>query len=193
MITEFMIEMEQEQIPVEVIRSKRRSMALEIRSDGSVLARAPLRVSDRTLRKFVASHARWIYEKRQRMFERRQQLAQHPYEFPVWEEMTTAQKKEVKEVITRRVVYYAQQMGVDYSGISVRNQKSRWGSCSAKGNLNFNYRLAYLPADLLDYVVVHELAHRRHMDHSAAFWQEVADYFPDYKQCRRRLSDILLS
>ena len=89
MITEFVIEMEQEQIPVEVIRSKRRSMALEIRSDGSVLARAPLRVSDRTLRKFVASHARWIYEKRQRMFERRQQLAQHPYEFPVWEEMNS--------------------------------------------------------------------------------------------------------
>ena len=81
-------------------------------------------------------------------------------------------------------------MGITFGRITVRNQKTRWGSCSEKGNLNFNYLLYFLPEELLDYVVVHELAHRRHMNHSGEFWAEVGKYFPEYKECRKKLKKI---
>lgn len=191
-MTELIIALENEEIEVEIVRSKRRSMALQIRTDGSVLARVPMRISDRTIRRFVTSHARWIEENRSRMFARRQHLAENPYDIPAWESLTASDKKIAKQKIIERVDYYADCMGIDYGSISMRNQKSRWGSCSSKGNLNFNYRLAYLPQELLDYVVVHELAHRRHMDHSKAFWQEVETNYPAYKDCRRILNDIML-
>ena len=193
MLTELIIALENEEIEVEIVRSKRRSMALQIRTDGCVLARVPMRVSDRTIRRFVTSHARWIEENRSQMFARRQYLAENPYDIPGWESLTASDKKIAKQKIIERVDYYADRMGIDYGSISMRNQKSRWGSCSSKGNLNFNYRLAYLPQELLDYVVVHELAHRRHMDHSKAFWQEVETYYPAYKECRRTLNDIMLA
>ncbi len=193
MLTELIIALENEEIKVEIVRSKRRSMALQIRTDGSVLARVPMRVSDRTIRRFVTSHARWIEENRSQMFARRQYLAENPYDIPEWESLTASDKKIAKQKIIERVDYYADCMGIDYGSISMRNQKSRWGSCSSKGNLNFNYRLAYLPQELLDYVVVHELAHRRHMDHSKTFWQEVETYYPNYKECRRILNDIMLA
>ena len=80
-------------------------------------------------------------------------------------------------------------MQVEYQRVTIRNQKTRWGSCSSKGNLNFNYRLFYLPEELLDYVVVHELAHRRYMNHSPQFWQEVETYCPDYETCRKKLGE----
>jgi hypothetical protein len=89
-----------------------------------------------------------------------------------------------------RLRLYAPRMGVTYNRVTIRNQKGRWGSCSAKGNLNFNYRLHYLPEELMDYVVVHELAHRIHMDHSAAFWAVVEAYDPDYRNCQKRLREI---
>ena len=73
-------------------------------------------------------------------------------------------------------------MQVDYGRITIRNQTGRWGSCSSTGNLNFNCLLMLAPTSVQDYVVVHELSHRRHMDHSAAFWQEVASVLPDYKK-----------
>ena len=188
-MTELIIALENEEIEVEIVRSKRRSMALQIRTDGSVLVRVPMRVSDRTIRRFVTSHARWIEENRSQMFARRQYLAENPYDIPEWESLTASDKKVAKQKIIERVDYYADCMGIDYGSISMRNQKSRWGSCSSKGNLNFNYRLAYLPQELLDYVVVHELAHIAHKNHGPQFWALVERYLPDYRARRAMLRE----
>lgn len=193
MLAELWISLDNEEIEVEIIRSKRRSMAIQIRTDGSVVVRVPMHASDRAIKRFVSAHARWIADNRGQMFERRKKLADNPYDIPAWESLSAADKKIAKQKIMEHVDYYARRMEIDYGSISMRNQKSRWGSCSSKGNLNFNYRLAYLPEELLDYVVVHELAHRRHMDHSAAFWEEVETYYPAYKKCRQMLNDILLA
>lgn len=193
MLAELWISLDKEEIEVEIIRSKRRSMAIQIRTDGSVVVRVPMHASDRAIKRFVSAHARWIADNRGQMFERRKKLADNPYDIPAWESLSAADKKIAKQKIMEHVDYYARRMEIDYGSISMRNQKSRWGSCSSKGNLNFNYRLAYLPEALLDYVVVHELAHRRHMDHSAAFWEEVETYYPAYKKCRQMLNDILLA
>ena len=86
------------------------------------------------------------------------------------------------EVIPTRVEYFANIMGVTYGNITIRNQKTRWGSCSSKGNLNFNCLLMLAPSEILDYVVVHELCHRKQMNHSKAFWLEVEKVLPDYKE-----------
>lgn len=193
MLAELWISLDKEEIEVEIIRSKRRSMAIQIRTDGSVVVRVPMHASDRAIKRFVSAHARWVADNRGQMFERRKKLADNPYDIPAWESLSAADKKIAKQKIMEHVDYYARRMEIDYGSISMRNQKSRWGSCSSKGNLNFNYRLAYLPEELLDYVVVHELAHRRHMDHSAAFWEEVETYYPAYKKCRQMLNDILLA
>lgn len=193
MLAELWISLDKEEIEVEIIRSKRRSMAIQIRTDGSVVVRVPMHASDRAIKRFVSAHARWIADNRGQMFERRKKLADNPYDIPAWESLSAADKKIAKQKIMEHVDYYARRMEIDYGSISMRNQKSRWGSCSSKGNLNFNYRLAYLPEELLDYVVVHELAHRRHMDHSAAFWEEVETYYPAYKKCRQMLNNILLA
>ena len=94
-----------------------------------------------------------------------------------------------REVLTNRVEYYHRFTGGHYTSITIRDQKTRWGSCSSRGTLSFNYRLIYGPAGPLDYVVVHELAHRRHMNHSQRFWEEVEKYCPDYRNCREKLKE----
>ena len=94
-----------------------------------------------------------------------------------------------KRIFPERTAYFALRMGVDYGRITIREQKTRWGSCSSKGNLNFNWKLVLLAPELLDYVVVHELAHRREMNHSKNFWKIVEAELPDYRERRRRLKE----
>ena len=95
-------------------------------------------------------------------------------------------------LLEERVAYFAERMDVTYGRIAIRNQKTRWGSCSSAGNLNFNIHLADMPEELLDYVVVHELAHRREMNHSQAFWRIVETQLPDWRERRRRLKEYSL-
>lgn len=108
-------------------------------------------------------------------------------------EFTKQQKKllmdRAKSVIPPRVHYYARTMGVTYGRISIRMQKTRWGSCSSDGNLNFNACLVNAPREIMDYVVVHELCHRKEMNHSPRFWAEVEKVLPDYKERRQWLRD----
>ncbi len=93
------------------------------------------------------------------------------------------------EFIPKRVKYYTKIMGVSYGRITIRNQVSRWGSCSAKGNLNFNCLLMLCPAEVLDYVVVHELCHPKEMNHSKKFWNEVSQFYPGYEQHKKWLKE----
>ena len=97
--------------------------------------------------------------------------------------------KIARDIFTRKTEYYARLMGVTYGRISIREQKTRWGSCSSKGNLNFNWRLILAPEEVLDYVVVHELAHRREMNHSKAFYAVVESMLPDYRRAQKWLRD----
>ncbi len=92
-------------------------------------------------------------------------------------------------VYPQRVAYYARLLGVTYGRITVRMQKTRWGSCSAEGNLNFNVLLLLAPEAVLDYVVIHELCHRKFMNHSADFWRCVGEIMPEYKAHRKWLKD----
>lgn len=167
---------------VEVIRSARRSLSLEIRPDGTVLVRAPMRTGMPQIRAFVDKHREWI-EKKLR------QQAQRPQAEKLSGEALAALKKEGKQRFAERAAHYAPLLGVRYGRVAVRCQKSKWGSCSAKGNLNFNCLLLLAPPEVLDYVVVHELCHRLEMNHSERFWRSVAAVLPDYPQRRQWLRE----
>ena len=174
-------------LSVLLVRSSRKTLAVQIRADGTVIARAPLRMPKDRILYFLSEKASWIRMQQGRMQERekmRQQARIH---------LDAAQEKELREraksVLAQRTAYFARQIGVTYGRITVRDQKTRWGSCSQTGNLNFNFRLILAPSEVLDYVVVHELCHRRQMNHSAQFWQEVAQVLPDYRERKAWLTE----
>ena len=114
-------------------------------------------------------------------------------ERPPVEKLTMQEIQELADqavkVIPQRVAYYAPKIGVDYGRITIRNQKTRWGSCSANGNLNFNCLLMLTPSEVIDSVVVHELCHRKEMNHSDRFYAEVLRVFPDYWKWNRWLKE----
>lgn len=156
-------------------------MALQVSEDGTITVRAPYRVPVREADLFVESHRDWIFA-RIASYERMRAVK------PVY---TDAERKagmeQAKNVFAAKCRTFAAQMGVTYGRITVREQKTRWGSCSSKGNLNFNWKLVLMPEEILDYVVVHELAHRKEMNHSTAFWAVVGSVIPDYRARRQWL------
>ena len=170
----------------EVIRSNRRSISIQIKRDGHVLVRAPKFMSDIDIDAFVESKADWITKHLQEL--------QMESDSHCEEELLTVKDIEklkalARNVIPAKVAYYARLLGVSYGKISIRMQKTRWGSCSREGNLNFNCLLMMAPPDVLDYVVIHELCHRFEMNHSAKFWARVEKAMPDYRVHRQWLKD----
>ena len=161
-----------------LIRADRKTMSLKVEADGRLIVRAPLRMPVREADLFVENHKDWILS-RLAAYE-----AQKANKRVYSEEERRKGKILAKRVLEQKCEWFAAQMSVTYGTISVREQKTRWGSCSAKGNLNFNWKLVLMPEEILDYVVVHELAHRKEMNHSPAFWSIVEQYVPDYKEKR---------
>lgn len=173
---------------IRVVRSGRRSVALQIDGDLRLTVRAPYRMPDREIRNFLEEKSSWIEKNMRRMERRQAELRVEPSELLTVEQLRTL-AKEAAEYIPERVAFYASQAGVSYGRITIRNQRSRWGSCSSRGNLNFNCLLMLTPPEIIDYVVVHELCHRREMNHSPLFWREVERILPDYKARRKWLKE----
>ena len=163
---------------VTVIRSRRRTIAIQLKPDGSILVRAPRLLPQREIRRFVENHQSWIQNQM-----KKQSAAKElsDAEEPLDERELKALRESARRDLTQRCVFWAERLGVTYGRISIRHQRSRWGSCSSKGNLNFNCLLMLAPEAVRDYVVVHELCHRKHMNHSPAFWQAVERAMPDWR------------
>ena len=164
---------------VEVRRSKRKSAAIKITADMQIVVFVPLYVSDNEIERMVIPKSKWIDEhmlKVQSTIDERSKL----------EKITFEQIKELAdqavEYIPKRVKYYAEKENFVYNKITIKNLVSRWGSCSTKGNLNFNCLLMLTPDYVIDYIVVHELCHLREMNHSEKFWAEVEKIMPDYQR-----------
>ena len=159
-------------------------MALQVKESGEIVVRVPMYVREREIRRFVEEHLSWI-EKQQRKLalaeEQKKQIR------PLTEEELSRMVSLAREDLTGRAAYFAPRIGVSYGRISIRHQKTKWGSCSSKGNLNFNCLLMLAPEEVRDYVVVHELCHRKQMNHSEAFWAEVERALPDYRDARKWL------
>lgn len=173
---------------ITLIRSRRKSLAIEITPELQVVVRAPVRMPVREINAFVQERDDWIREHLQRMAGKKRLREQHR-EPALSEEELQELATQAMTLIPQKVRYYAQVIGVTYGRITIRNQRTRWGSCSGKGNLNFNCLLLLMPEEVLDYVVVHELCHRKEMNHSARFWEEVEKILPDYRQRRKWLKD----
>lgn len=162
-----------------IIRSKRKTISLQIRQDSSLEVRVPLYMSEKEIMDFLHDKSSWIEKNRQKLLERQRNIEKLE---PLTDEAIKELAKKAADVIPEKVAHFAEKIGVDYGRITIRCQKSRWGSCSGKGNLNFNCLLMLVPEDVLDYVIVHELCHRKEMNHSPKFWKEVARILPDYKK-----------
>ena len=165
-----------------LIRSSRKTISIVIKPTGEVEVRCPRRCSKRDIDAFVVSKEAWIRKHLDTIAARAQ--------LPV---LSGEQLRELANsaaaALPERVRRYAGQMGVTYGRITIRSQRTRWGSCSAKGNLNFNCLLMICPEEVREYVVIHELCHRLEMNHSPRFWAEVAKRCPDYARQRKWLKE----
>jgi len=204
----------------QLIRSKRKTIAIIVQRDGKVLVRAPLKAPEALIRQFVESKSGWISEKKAQAAKHAPLAARKfaagekfPYlgqEYPLsvmagtgaalrFEQgflltktaLPKAQlllekwyKTAARRVLTERVIHYAQKFGLKYEKIRLSSARTRWGSCSSRGTLSFTWRLVMAPLEVVDYVVIHELAHLRVKNHSPVFWAEVAKMLPDFKRPR---------
>jgi len=171
---------------IRIIRSDRRTLSLQVRPGGEILVRAPRHATLQEIRAFVLKNRAWLQKHIALVQE--ETARTEPADLLTMEEIRRL-AEEAMRVIPGRVAHFAPLVGVRYGRITIRNQKTRWGSCSGKGNLNFNCLLMLAPVSVQTYVVVHELCHRREMNHSDRFWKEVERIMPDYRIPKKWLKD----
>ena len=164
--------------PYTLIRSSRKTLSIRIAPAGEVILRCPRGMSTREAEGFLERKRQWV----------RKHLAAREPVIPLTAEELAWLTEAAREDLPPRVSRLAAQLGVYWGRITIRSQRSRWGSCSAAGNLNFNCLLMLCPESVRDYVVIHELCHRKQMNHSPAFWAEVEALCPDYRTSRQWLN-----
>lgn len=163
-----------EGMTVDIIRSNRKTISLGITPRGGIYMRVPLHTAEHEIDALFRQHQGFI----------RKQLAKlHRCDLPPYspQELSALAEKAAK-LIPSRVAYYAEKLGVSYGKITIRCQKTKFGSCSSKGNLNFNCLLADMPLAVLDFVVAHEICHRLEMNHSVRFYTHLEKICPDYRE-----------
>ncbi len=172
-------------VKVNIIRSDRKTLSVQLKH-GKIIARAPLRMKDKEIYSFIESKRSWIEKNLAEIEEREKAISEVQ---PFTKEEINALAEKAKVIVPERVRYYSPKIGVTCNRITIRCHRTRWGSCSSKGNLNFNCLLALFPIEVIDSVVVHELCHRKHMNHSPQFYAEVEKVFPEYKKWHKWLKD----
>jgi predicted metal-dependent hydrolase len=161
-------------------------MRIEVHPGGHVVVTMPKRfASAARAARFVERHAAWI-ERMLRRMRTKTVIALSRSDIP-------RLKDEARAVVEERCAHFARLYGVRFRSIAIRAQKTRWGSCSHRGALSFNYKVAALPAHLRDYVIVHEICHLLELNHSRAFWNHVARAVPEHKAARKELRDMVFS
>lgn len=177
------------ELPYTLIRSSRKSCAISIDQSGQITVRVPLRISEKEISHLLIDKRLWIITK---YLEVQEQKKNRPVSDLTDIQRAALEQRYIaaaKEYFPKRVAYFNQFTGGSYNRITIRDQKTRWGSCSAKGTLSFNWRLMLAPPSIPDYVIVHELCHLTYMNHSAAFWKKVESVYPDYRSARKWLKD----
>ncbi len=164
----------------EIVRSRRKSFGLEIRN-GKAIAHVPLYATEADVTRFLERNQSWL-EAHMTRWEQQRQPFLRPDELE-------ALRQQAQRDIPERVRHYASLLSVQYGRITIRSQRTRWGSCSSKGNLNFNCLLMLAPEQVRDSVVVHELCHRLEMNHSERFYRHVLSVCPDYRVWAKWLRD----
>lgn len=186
-------------VPYEIIRSDRKTCAIILNEDATLTVRLPRYVKNADAIRFLREKQFWIGKKLAELQKRKEGQQSDPLR--TGPELTPEQalalekryRAAAKTYIPQRAAWYAENyrhlIRHGYSSVSIRDQKTRWGSCSSRGTLSFNWRLMLAPPGILDYVIVHELCHLEHMDHSKAFWQCVETILPDYRERRKWLKE----
>lgn len=177
------------ELPYEIIYSRRRTCAISILAEGKIILRLPFGTSEAQINRLLSEKQHWIithYLEAIRHSETRPVSALTDTQRAVLEKRCI---EAAKAYFPKRVSYFLPLTGGTFTRITIRDQKTRWGSCSARGTLSFNWRLMLAPPAVLDYVVVHELCHLTHMNHSKAFWALVESVCPDYRAHRKWLKE----
>ena len=177
------------ELPYTVIKSKRKTCSISINEDASIIFRVPLRTGNRQIMQLAEEKSHWIITHYLKIRENINSKPHSDLSEIQRKALESRYKEAARSYIPKRAAYYNTITGGTYKRISIRDQKTRWGSCSSKGTLSFNWRLMLAPPAILDYVVVHELCHLTHMNHSKAFWQAVEAAYPDYRNARKWLKE----
>ena len=202
-------------IPYTLVKSsRRRTVSIQIGAGGKMTVRCPYYMGKWVVDGFLFEKQDWIYKHYTEAVRKATEVGGYGFGFGVDGSEGTGfdagngiddsrspiqanedpalvnkHKKYARKIFEARVAYFQQFTGGDYTSITIRDQKTRWGSCSGRGTLSFNWRLILAPPEILDYVVVHELCHLKHMDHSPAYWKAVGNVLSDYKERREWLKE----